>query len=41
VLVRPDGYVAAVVGTDELRSVETYLDGVGVRGPRWPGRPPV
>jgi len=31
VLVRPDGYVAAVVGSADLDVVETYLDGVGVR----------
>ncbi|MFI7695271.1 FAD-dependent oxidoreductase [Nonomuraea sp. NPDC049655] len=30
-LIRPDGYVAAVVGTAELGAIETYLDGVGVR----------
>jgi 2-polyprenyl-6-methoxyphenol hydroxylase-like FAD-dependent oxidoreductase len=34
VLVRPDGYVAAVVGTAELGVVESYLDAVGVRAPR-------
>jgi hypothetical protein len=33
VLVRPDGYVAAVVGTAGLATVETYLDAVGVHGP--------
>jgi hypothetical protein len=31
VLVRPDGYVAAVVDTAELPAVEAYLDTVGVR----------
>ncbi|MGW3311608.1 FAD-dependent oxidoreductase [Streptomyces sp. NPDC001073] len=31
VLVRPDGYVAAVVDTAELTAVEAYLDSVGVR----------
>ncbi|MFE2883556.1 FAD-dependent oxidoreductase [Streptomyces sp. NPDC059272] len=31
VLVRPDGYVAAVVDTAELAAVEAYLDTVGVR----------
>jgi hypothetical protein len=31
VLVRPDGYVAAVVATADLGSVETLLDTVGVR----------
>ncbi|WP_456340648.1 hypothetical protein [Streptomyces mirabilis] len=31
VLVRPDGYFAAVVGTDDLGSLATYLDAVGVR----------
>ncbi|KPI09205.1 Pentachlorophenol monooxygenase [Actinobacteria bacterium OK074] len=31
VLVRPDGYVAAVVDTADLAAVETHLDGVGVR----------
>ncbi|WP_327406093.1 FAD-dependent oxidoreductase [Streptomyces sp. NBC_01288] len=31
VLVRPDGYVAAVVDTAELGAVEAYLDTVGVR----------
>lgn len=31
VLVRPDGYVAAVAGTAELGAIESYLDGVGVR----------
>ena len=31
VLVRPDGYVAAVVDTAELPVVEAYLDTVGVR----------
>jgi hypothetical protein len=39
VLVRPDGYVAAVVGTAELGAVETYLDTVGVR-PFATTRPP-
>jgi 2-polyprenyl-6-methoxyphenol hydroxylase-like FAD-dependent oxidoreductase len=34
VLVRPDGYVAAVVDTAELGVVEAYLDSVGVRVPR-------
>ncbi|HEX6340264.1 FAD-dependent oxidoreductase [Umezawaea sp.] len=34
VLVRPDGYVAAVVDTAGLGAVETFLDGVGVRAPR-------
>jgi 2-polyprenyl-6-methoxyphenol hydroxylase-like FAD-dependent oxidoreductase len=33
VLVRPDGYVAAVAGTAELGDLETYLDSVGVRPP--------
>ncbi|MEU9240335.1 FAD-dependent oxidoreductase [Streptomyces sp. NPDC048385] len=31
VLIRPDGYVAAVVGTADLAGLETYLDTVGVR----------
>ncbi|MER5521957.1 FAD-dependent oxidoreductase [Streptomyces sp. NPDC002763] len=31
VLVRPDGYVAAVVDTADLAGIETYLDTVGVR----------
>ncbi|MFE2484642.1 FAD-dependent oxidoreductase [Streptomyces mirabilis] len=31
VLVRPDGYVAAVVGTADLDSLATYLDAVGIR----------
>jgi hypothetical protein len=31
VLVRPDGYVAAVVGTADLDSLATYLDTVGIR----------
>jgi hypothetical protein len=31
VLVRPDGYVAAVVGTADLGSLATYLDAVGIR----------
>ncbi|MER7643960.1 FAD-dependent oxidoreductase [Streptomyces sp. NPDC126522] len=31
VLVRPDGYIAAVVDTAELAAVEAYLDTVGVR----------
>ncbi|MEU5640014.1 FAD-dependent oxidoreductase [Streptomyces milbemycinicus] len=31
VLIRPDGYVAAVVNTSDLGSIETYLDTVGVR----------
>jgi 2-polyprenyl-6-methoxyphenol hydroxylase-like FAD-dependent oxidoreductase len=30
VLVRPDGYVAAVVGTADLPAIESYLDNVGV-----------
>ncbi|MGA4993142.1 FAD-dependent oxidoreductase [Nonomuraea bangladeshensis] len=30
-LVRPDGYVAAVGGQDELGALAAYLDGVGVR----------
>ncbi|MET1073248.1 MAG: FAD-dependent oxidoreductase [Umezawaea sp.] len=34
VLVRPDGYVAAVVDTADLGALETCLDGVGVRAPR-------
>ncbi|MCS7475696.1 FAD-dependent oxidoreductase [Umezawaea endophytica] len=34
VLVRPDGYVAAVVDTAGLALVESFLDGVGVRAPR-------
>ncbi|WP_329456079.1 FAD-dependent oxidoreductase [Streptomyces sp. NBC_01497] len=33
VLIRPDGYVAAVVATSGLGAVETYLDAVGVRPP--------
>ncbi|WNV86285.1 FAD-dependent oxidoreductase [Umezawaea sp. Da 62-37] len=32
VLVRPDGYVAAVVDSGDLGVVESYLDGIGVRG---------
>jgi len=39
VLVRPDGYVAAVAGTAELGAVEAYLDMVGVR-PLAATRPP-
>lgn len=31
VLVRPDGYVAAVVGTADLGSLASYLDAVGIR----------
>jgi 2-polyprenyl-6-methoxyphenol hydroxylase-like FAD-dependent oxidoreductase len=31
VLVRPDGYVAAVLGTADLGVIESYLDTVGVR----------
>ncbi|MFI6662577.1 FAD-dependent oxidoreductase [Streptomyces sp. NPDC050523] len=31
VLIRPDGYVAAVVDTADLAGLETYLDTVGVR----------
>jgi 2-polyprenyl-6-methoxyphenol hydroxylase-like FAD-dependent oxidoreductase len=31
VLIRPDGYVAAVVDTADLAGIETYLDAVGVR----------
>jgi len=31
VLVRPDGYVAAVVDTADLPLVESFLDGVGIR----------
>ncbi|MCZ0998432.1 hypothetical protein O1M63_10170 [Streptomyces mirabilis] len=31
VVVRPDGYVAAVVGTADLDSLATYLDAVGIR----------
>ncbi|PRY34914.1 FAD-dependent oxidoreductase [Umezawaea tangerina] len=34
VLVRPDGYVAAVLDTADLGTLETYLDGVGVHAPR-------
>jgi len=33
VLIRPDGYVAAVVGTAGLGTIEAYLDSVGVRVP--------
>ncbi|MBB5130324.1 2-polyprenyl-6-methoxyphenol hydroxylase-like FAD-dependent oxidoreductase [Thermocatellispora tengchongensis] len=33
VLIRPDGYVAAVVGTVGLGSIETYLNAVGVGRP--------
>ncbi|MER5511944.1 FAD-dependent oxidoreductase [Streptomyces sp. NPDC002766] len=40
VLVRPDGYVAAVVGTADLAGIETYLDTVGVR-PVAATRPPI
>ena len=39
VLIRPDGYVAAVVDTAELATVEAYLDMVGVR-PLPATRPP-
>ncbi|MCW2874211.1 FAD-dependent oxidoreductase [Actinacidiphila oryziradicis] len=31
VLIRPDGYVAAVVGTADLSAIEGYLDAVGIR----------
>ncbi|WP_316770714.1 FAD-dependent oxidoreductase [Streptomyces sasae] len=40
VLIRPDGYVAAVVGTADLAGIETYLDTVGVR-PVAATRPPI
>jgi hypothetical protein len=31
VLIRPDGYVAAVADTADLGGIETYLDTVGIR----------
>ncbi len=34
VLIRPDGYIAAVVATDDLGAIETYFDRVAVRPPR-------
>jgi hypothetical protein len=33
VLIRPDGYVAAVIGTADLATIETYLDAVGIHPP--------
>jgi 2-polyprenyl-6-methoxyphenol hydroxylase-like FAD-dependent oxidoreductase len=39
VLIRPDGYVAAVVATADLGTIETYLDTVAVR-PLAATRPP-
>jgi 2-polyprenyl-6-methoxyphenol hydroxylase-like FAD-dependent oxidoreductase len=33
VLIRPDGYVAAIAGTDDLPTVEAYLDAAGVHTP--------
>jgi len=40
VLIRPDGYIAAVVGTADLAAIETYLAAVGIHAPAhtWPGR---
>ncbi|MGW3152149.1 FAD-dependent oxidoreductase [Streptomyces sp. NPDC001177] len=34
VLIRPDGYIAAVVPTTHLGAIETYLDNVAVHPPR-------
>jgi 2-polyprenyl-6-methoxyphenol hydroxylase-like FAD-dependent oxidoreductase len=33
VLIRPDGYVAAVVGSADLATIDTYLDAVGIHPP--------
>jgi hypothetical protein len=34
VLIRPDGYVAAVLDTADLGVIESYLDTMGVHAPR-------
>jgi hypothetical protein len=35
VLVRPDGYIGAIVSSDQLSALERYLESVGLAG-EWP-----